>query len=199
MQSIAFSKNIYLGSEINIIASGPSMNYYDASFFLGKLVIGVNNVYRHFPVSYVCAKHKNDIIEAISKNNIVFYPEYNCGDKKQERLDNLPGIMFSHNQNQNEKGLTFPDINKNEIIVSSSTITTAIHIACHLGAKKILVYGHDCKASESETNYKGYYATSTGTHPHPQWYANWLTIIKKQTDDVIHWLKEKYKVEINVL
>ena len=49
-------KNIHKGHDIWILMAGSSMNYIDTSFFEGKITIGQNQMYKHFPTSYVVMK-----------------------------------------------------------------------------------------------------------------------------------------------
>jgi hypothetical protein len=72
-----------------------------------------------------------------------------------------------------------------QLLVSSSTITTAIHLAALMGAARILLVGHDCGTLDGEANFGGYHTPSTlalshRAHPSDQWlqmersYESWL-------------------------
>ena len=83
---------------------------------------------------------------------------------------------------------------ENKLIVSYSTITTAIHLAAHMGENIILI-GHDCGTINGEPNFSGYHTESTYKIAHRKGkkdYINWLSKIEKQTIKLKHLLKRKY-------
>ena len=45
------------GEDVWVVASGASMNHVAPEFFAGRTVVGVNDVYRRFPVTYAVRKH----------------------------------------------------------------------------------------------------------------------------------------------
>ena len=52
-----------------------------------------------------------------------------------------------------EYKINFDPKRDNKLIVSGSTITTAIHLAAHMGAKYIILLGHDCGTLDGENNF----------------------------------------------
>src|SRR5438874_647953 len=52
-RSITELKGRHAGADIWLIAAGPSLNYVAPAFFEGKVTLGVNDVYRRFPCSYL--------------------------------------------------------------------------------------------------------------------------------------------------
>lgn len=86
--SINSLKNIHKEKDIWIILAGSSMNYVDSSFFSNKITIGQNQVYKHYPCSYVVMKDcmesprfPRSIQEIDSKNIPLIYSEYYKGYK----------------------------------------------------------------------------------------------------------------------
>ena len=73
-------------------------------------------------------------------------------------IDNPNSYMFKHNPR--EEGRDFIDeiseLEGDEILVSRSTITSAIHLAAYMGAKNIILCGHDGGEIDGEQYYKGY-------------------------------------------
>ena len=56
MNSITKLKDLHYTETIYIICAGSSTSYFDPNFFADKVVIGVNNVFKKFPCTYVIAK-----------------------------------------------------------------------------------------------------------------------------------------------
>ena len=55
-KNITELKNKHLGKDIWIVLAGSSMNYVSKSFFENKIVLGTNQVYKHFPCTYIVMK-----------------------------------------------------------------------------------------------------------------------------------------------
>jgi hypothetical protein len=85
------------------------------------------------------------------------------------------------------------------LVVSYSTITTAIHLAAYMGAKTIILVGHDCGTLDGNMNCKNYHTPQTLgiVWKNPGQYANWVSQkIEGQTIQLKHMLKEKYGCSI---
>lgn len=199
--------NIHKGEDIYIIASGSSMNWVNPSFFENKISIGVNHVYRKYKSTYFIGKdaaafpdsminHKN------VKGSKIFATEHNAGNVKHKKLNSIPRlvksgiIFFKHIPN---RSTTIPPMkNLNEkMIVSWSTITTAMHIAAYMGAKNIILCGHDCGTINKKECFDGYHTDLKET-PWKNWneYINWLSKIESQTLTVKKMLKDFYGCNI---
>lgn len=143
-------KNIHQGKDIYVIGAGASMSYIDSSFFLNKIVIGVNNIWRYFPVSYLVVKHQQFIEEPVSLGIITIASMHDCGDRTHDfnRLESH--YKFTHKLGRfgNRDGNLQENLDcigvDDDIFVSHSTITSALHLAAYMGAKNIIVAGHDC-------------------------------------------------------
>ena len=55
-KNISELKNKYKGEDIWIVLAGSSMNYVSDSFFENKIVLGANQVYKHYSCDYIVMK-----------------------------------------------------------------------------------------------------------------------------------------------
>jgi hypothetical protein len=203
IRPISNLKNIHRGSDIYVIASGPSSDHIDPSFFEGKLTIGVNQVYRKFKCKYLVRKEASYIKESIQSGAEVICSLWDSGDitkgkkkKNQEGNEGLNFYVFDHNENRHTQ-IDFSIIGSDKIIVSYSTITSAIHVAAYMGAKNIIIVGHDCGLLNDKHVFDGYYKSISET-PWKNWeeYKKWLSVIENQSISVKKELCKKYRCNI---
>lgn len=205
MKQLEDFKNTHLDEDIYIYASGKSCDFIDNSFFKNKIVIGVNQSYRRLKPTYLVRKEFK-LLEKIITNNeltdvIHFVSKGNCGlgntknydiiNSKFKNQNNI--VIYNHNQN-NRQITSLPDGDK--LVVSYSTITTAIHLAAYMGAKNIIIVGHDCGLLNGESNFTGYHTKESlsvawKTNPQKQ-YNDWLGKIENHTITLKKLLKDKY-------
>lgn len=192
LKNLPFVQNL---TDVYIIASGASIDFLNKDFFNNKFIIGVNIVNKDFYCNLVVYKHIKDF-DAINKRSNVskmIYSEYDCGSITNAiNLNN--GTFFKHQQNGLDV-INYPK-NEDEIIVSWSTITSAMHIAAYLGVKNIILVGHDCGTINGKANYKGYYEGDDESYSDNQSYKDWLKKIEAQTIEVKQWLQKKYGCNI---
>jgi hypothetical protein len=201
-------KNIHIGQDIYIIASGPSLDFINPSFFDNKITIGINQVYKKVRPTYLLRKEAQ-LIESITQeipNIIHFISNGSSGSQKNDNKttcetlltqnENLKICCFEHNKNIH----TLPDILPEKgIVVSYSTITSAIHLAAYMGAKNILLIGHDCGSLDNKINFNGYHTPETLSivWPNEKEYLKWVSRdIEKDTIKLKKLLKEKYNTEV---
>ena len=170
-----------------IVASGASIGYIDKRFFDGKFVIGLNQMAKQIKCDIVVAKEKptrfGEEIIVVSKK------QYGGG----ANADNTEGdYFFEHNSNKHQT-INFPS-DSDWLVVSWSTITSALHLACYLGFTEICLCGHDCGTLDGMITTENYY--SGLSDPRQLAYHNWLKSIEPQTVTVRDWLVEKYGVII---
>ncbi|MAF25930.1 hypothetical protein CL634_10195 [bacterium] len=93
-------------------------------------------------------------------------------------------------------------IDSDKLVVSYSTTTSAMHLAAYMGAKNIILCGHDCGTIDGEVNIKNYYVDPNRqmVQPSVHEYAHWIkTDIEGHTRGVKDKLKEVYGVNIHSL
>lgn len=197
-------KNKHKGQDIYIICSGKSCDFIDPLFFRNKITIGVNQVYRKFKTTYLVRKEGNYLKKVLNESHpstIHCVTEGDCGgnDKKNvtayindKSIHDKKNIFFIKHK-KNPHSVQIPD-NDNQLIVSYSTSTTAVHLAAHLGAANILLVGHDCGAINGQTNFDGYY---DGIKCIPgKGYNNWLSQVSNDINIFKKWIKEKYDCNV---
>lgn len=203
IRKITELKDSQKDKDIYVIASGASLNYIDPSFFTNKLTIGVNQAYRKIKCDYLVRKEGSHLSESIQTGATVICSLWDSGDiKKGKKKMNTTGnerlnfYVFDHLENGHTK-IDFSILGTDKIIVSYSTITSAIHVAAYLGAKNIILVGHDCGLVNNKLTFDGYYKSISET-PWKNWeeYKKWLSIIEEQTIHVKKEVSKKYKCNI---
>jgi hypothetical protein len=192
-------KNIHNGEDIYVIAAGKSVDFIDKSFFDNKILIGVNLTYKYVMPKYLVRKEHLNIDYAINNTTqdvIHFISKGNCGglvkfiEDKYKNRDNI--IIYNHDRNIHDL-IKLPEDDK--LVVSFSTITTAIHLAAYMGAKNIILVGHDCGTINGESNFKTYY--DNVPKPSAEFnYNEWLKQISSQTESLKKLLKDKYNCNV---
>jgi len=207
-RSIVGFKGRHAGEDIYIIAAGASCDYIDPSFFDGKVVIGVNRVFRKFRCDYVIMKEYGGAawIEELDKSKAIpIISKWDSGNIKQgkQRLNtdyfrNPQCIYFDHLENTREVvDLSVIEDDTGKLVVSYSSITTAMHLAAWLGARNILLVVHDCGTLDSKENFEGYNDANTiMPWREPGEYRAWLGKIESQTVAVRNQIRGKYALNI---
>lgn len=114
--------------------------------------------------------------------------------KNYKKNDNI--VVFNHIKNKHKIN-KLPDDNK--LVIGSSTIATGIHLGAYMGAKNIILIGHDCGTLDGEPNFNGYHTDSTYKIAHKNGktdYIKWLKKIEEQTITLKKLLKKKYGCNI---
>lgn len=209
--SIKQFKNKYEGSTIYVIASGATCDYIDQSFFEDKITVGVNQVHKKFKTNFLVRKelkfiHK--IMKEKHKNTKLICSVGDCGGRNNENIrqwkPQYQGHLYyyKHQRNIHQLRDFTPIETKDYLVVSWSTITTAIHFAYYLGAKNIMLVGHDCGTIDDKSNFTGYHVytgknqTTCKSQKNEEQYKNWLKKIENQTLALKKYLKEKKNVNI---
>jgi len=120
MKELIQIRNKHKGEIIYILGAGQQMELYRPLFFEDKIAIGINWVYKFFPVTYTVSRHMVVLKEAPPS---CIYPEITC-DMDGIPAPKIPGWIF-----------------RDELTQHGTTAITAIDAAVYLGAKKIIVLG----------------------------------------------------------
>ena len=207
MNNLKSFKNCHLEQDIYVVASGKSVDFISGSFFDNKIVIGINQVYKKIKCNYLVRKEAiliKEVLANADKNTIHFISEGSLGNCQKKYIDETSNalknidttnvVLYKHNQNVSHSILTSlpPD---DMLLVTWSTITTGIHLAAYMGAKNIILVGHDCGTINNECNFSGYHTNETYKI---SWkngisdYKIWLTHIEDTTIRLKKLLKAKY-------
>lgn len=162
-------KHRHAGDTIYVLASGASMNFIAAAFFVDKIVIGVNQVWREFPCSYVLQHHHEHAQDAIDAGEVLVVSDYDCGIRSLGARP-LSGDFYSYRHP--EQRHIDPDFDvwplapecDDALIMTSCTTAEAVQLAVHLGAASVVIVGADGGSLDGKLNYDGYNGGG-GTQP----------------------------------
>lgn len=176
-------QNHWAGYDVYVLASGASAGYIDPAFFRGRPVIGVNNVWRRFSaLDYIVRKESSGAETARdavhSMGGFLVMSKFNCGSPSLG-MNTAGDYFFDHGENHLETIDLSPVGNEqgSRLVVSFSTITSAIHLAAYMGAAAIFLIGHDCGTLDGLMNFPGYGDSFMGDSS----YRKWLRVIEPQT------------------
>lgn len=169
-------KNKHAGQDIWVLGSGPSMNYVDPAFFDNKITVSVNFGFRRFRCDYLVAKtpwglderyqpgEELDLTqEPYTLNSALVVSRNSLG-----AIAGFPNVLppgayvFDHSPNL---GPVDPDVtwigkDVDALVVSFSTITSALHLAAYMGAANIMLCGCDGGILDGKDRFDGYRDTS---------------------------------------
>ena len=155
-RSVKELEGIHQGEDIWVLGCASSMKYMSASFFEGRTVIGVNRIYEVFPCQYVVGK---DLIRRdLHHNHKLVLSARRCGAGKGQQIENgldfdQDWYCFEHFPNQHI-GIDWDALDQSDkLIVSYSTITSAMHLACRMGAAAVFMCGIDSGFLDGELRY----------------------------------------------
>ena len=194
-RSIQEQAGMYDGYDIYVVASGPSAGFIEPEFFDNKVAIGVNEAWLRFPnLDYLVRKEAERSQAAYMSGIPLVISRHNCGVLAYA-LNRLDGpsdyYVFEHADNQ-LSNVDLSVIGTDKLIVSWSTITSAMHLAAYMGAANIILVGHDCGLIDGQHNMQGYPTALNGE----KFYLDWLTKIEPQSILVRAALQEHYGCRI---
>ena len=133
-------------------------------------------------MTYTVAKELPDtaIADAAATGSLTVLSRYWHGDYKRPAIRDVPEkhYVFEHRPNM----ITVIDwtvLGTDQLVVSHSTITSAIHLAAYMGARTIFLCGADTGTFDGRANCRGY-----ASAPPPEdydWYVSFLQAIRAQT------------------
>jgi hypothetical protein len=208
MRNLDNFRNIHKGKDIYVVASGPSLDYINKSFFDNKITIGINQIYKKVKVNYLVRKEPemiDEIFKTCDKNTVHFVSKGHHGGmvnkiklaqfiQKYNKNNNI--VLYNHNINKHEMPDVLP---KDGLVTSYSTITTGIHLAAVMGAKNIILVGHDCGTLDNKCNTKNYHTKETISIAWKNGesdYRKWLPQIESHTIKLKGILKKNFKCEM---
>ncbi len=182
-------KGKHKGQDIWIIAAGPSAQLIEPEFFKHKITMGVNRIWLRFTTNYLVIKEGNILQMAIDTGSKVIASRYHTGCRRyMESQAEGRWYSFDHNDNGLEQ-VDLSVIGTDRLVVSYSTITSAMHAAAYMGAANIILVGHDCGKLDGKVNIEGYIEP-------PAFYNDFLASIEPQSQAVRDRLKEVYGCNI---
>ena len=161
MLTLESFKDLYKGETIWVIGSGGSLDFLDPSFFDDKTCVAVNFVGKSFELLnyYTFSHYHVDSLEMTECSNYVFTPRNEHGNGK-EWVGEVPSNLILFNSDTGNPGASFDPFGKdkptNGLVVGSSGIHGAMHLAAHMGAKHIVLVGADCGKLNGADRFSGY-------------------------------------------
>lgn len=143
------------GQVAYVIGSGNSCTFFDPTFFEGALTVGVNHGWAEWlpSVTYMVTKYHNYAEDWVGSERVgeVIVSRGNTGqfDKVMGERDDL--VVFDHAPNSVGQ-FTAEDFPDTGLVVSYSTITSAMHFAAVLGSSAIIMVGADCGYIDGKSN-----------------------------------------------
>ena len=188
-------KNKHEGGTIYVIGSGKSVDFVPPELFRDAITIGVNQVFKKIPTTYLLRKETQFRQEILNQAPACTHHFWHGTGNSTERIT-------YYRTGNNACGKRLPDfagVPKNGLIATYSTFTTAMHLAAYMGAKTIILVGHDCCCIDDQPNFDGYHTQKTRS---VQWgkdqkkaikkYVDWLKKIEKDTVCVRDHLQKAY-------
>ena len=201
-------KNKHLGDDVWVVLAGSSMDYINHNFFENKIVIGVNQVYKHYNCDYVVMKDCMETprytrsIDQLNKTNTpLIFSEYFKGDDTKEKniVKHDNAYYFKHNSKRTNFDYNLNNLKTDDIISSKSTVTSMMHIAAYMGAKNIMLCGHDCGRLDGNLYYDGYMEADWKSSENWSGVSDRMNEIEVETLKVRNYLMETYKCNIHSL
>jgi len=194
-KSIIELKGHHINHDLYVVATGPSGHFIDQSFFNNKISIGVNEAWIYFSnLDYLVRKESARGLAALKSGIPLITSKYNAGSYRAG-LNAYDGqfdyYVFDHQDNL-LKDINFREIKTDQIVVSYSTITSAMHVAAYMGAANIILVGHDCGLVDGMQRLPGLPGALGGD----QFHRKFLQQIEPQTLAVRAWLKDRYGCNI---
>ncbi|WP_088183222.1 glycosyltransferase [Sphingobium sp. Z007] len=201
---VSLLQDRHKGEDIFVVAAGPSGNFIDPALLKGKTVIGVNRAFRHFPCTYSifkefangefsCELADGETVPVVSRG------AYGHLEKDGQRRNSVffrqpTAYFYDHPENLFDKmDLTPISHQDGRLVVSWSTITSAIHLAAYMGAANIILLGHDCGAIDGKAVLDGYYdGMDASMWSDLDQYRDWLKKIERQSMTVRDAIQESY-------
>jgi len=185
--------------DIYVLGSGPSLGYISPGFLKDKVVICVNNTIDYVSEAhylYLIAKEPTTKMQkqVVEKGGLLVTCPFRCGNRrcgKNVILDPDKTVMFAGRIGcvQNERQRKYLE-------KSASTLYTGVHLAAFMGAKAVVLIGHDCGTLDGEVHASDY--DKVGAQTPPDRYKSWMCSlsVEHNTLRLKKILKELYDVEV---
>lgn len=195
MANLSDLRNLHAGETIWVLGSGPSLNFIEPDFFDDKICVTTNHVGVGYPLKSFYSYsnyHTQDFVGVFGEGLIVAVMLARDTLTQREWPGEVPdNVALSQAHSYSPPGSTWDPYRmpppEGQIVYGSSSIHGATHLAAHLGAKNIILVGHDAGSIDEAHNF-GAYPSVTQAYSFRVW--NEHSIILKR------WLGEKYGVRV---
>lgn len=160
MKGIEPLKGKYKDSTIWVIGSGSTLDYVPPDFFNDKITVGVNRVYKKYPVTYSATMHHFSIDDMLKANQTVITTEFECGFPDRGALDIKYADKDVYMAKHQKQDIMIPHYDwfdqDDALIVGGTSSILAMSFAVHLGAKYLMLCGMDGASLNGRTHFDGY-------------------------------------------
>ena len=151
-------KNRYPGADIWVLGGGASLNFVEPGFFEDKITLGVNEVYRRFRCTCLVRRAQWRAEEAWQSGIPLIQSEYESGNLAGMRIEvSGRAWYFTHVCRALHLPVDLSVVGSDIIAVGASIMVSALHLAAYMGARNILVCGHDCGSLDGQLTFDNYY------------------------------------------
>lgn len=150
--------------DIYILGSGSMLDHFSKEFFANKIVIGLNNIYKFFPCTYILTHHHAIAQEMINSGITTIVSKHNISHAAHPEHD-FEGSYYYYEHNT--QGFARIDLTEfGDVICAAGTpVVAAMQIAMKLGARNIMLCGVDGGWLDKRYNYKEYPLPTQNGHP----------------------------------
>ena len=154
-------RNTHFESDVFVIGSGKTLEFYDPMFFQNRITIGVNQGWSNHlhKVDYMVTKYHANALEWRDNPRAgqVVVTRGDRGHLRRWISDDRDLIVVDHNENT-VKGWKADQWPKSfhALVATHSTITTAMHLAAYLGAANIFMVAADCGDLDGQRTTRGH-------------------------------------------
>ena len=154
----------HAGKTVYVLASGPSLNYIEPSFFDDKIVVAVNYIGTELALSrfYMVSHYHLDAHEMANKRPDIpiIVPEVDQGGTQlAATAPDYPNV-WSFPTNQQAYAGFDPDVHwptePDSLVVGPTSLHMTMHFAAYLGATHIVLVGADCGTLDGAENRNGH-------------------------------------------
>ncbi len=189
-------KGVETGEDVWVVGAAASMGHYDPEFFRDRVVVCVNWTFLDFPCSYIVGKELP--VEALnaSRDGVKFVvSEHSHGTHRKDKTNydtDKDYWIFQHKDNRQTK-VDWSVIGTDKLVVSRSTITSAVHLSAYMGAKSIFLCGVDGGMLDGKMGYDGYNKGSNDNGDKRQkWYRTFVRQSEPQLIEIKKRLQSQY-------
>lgn len=151
--------NKHAGEIAFVVGSGNTGAFFNPSFFEDQLTIGVNYGWSAWlpKVTYLLTKYHEIAEEWVNSERVgtIVVSEGHTGQLDQVMGEREEMLVFNHRANR-VADFTAEDFPSEGLVVSYSTITSAMHFAATLGVSAIVTVGADCGWLDNKSNVGDY-------------------------------------------
>lgn len=192
------------GKTVVVLGAG-GLDYMRPSALAAFPIVSVNSSARKWgaiPDFVVVKEHADEALP-----NALAFPEvpviaarweYGHPGSSEINID-LPNVyVFDHLPNKIEAFDAVGDwpTDHDQLVVSMSTITTAMHFAAYAGAAVIVVVGLVCGTLAGETHFRGYGHPADPDGGQPTWMSQWLGTSERQAIGVKREITRRYGIDV---